>query len=282
MREKSSTPQKLLLVVVGATGTGKSALSVALARKFNGEIVSADSRQVYRGIDIGTGKITHREMKGIPHHLLDVAPLTRTYTAKQYQRDARRAIYNIWRRGKLPILCGGTGLYVRSVVDGIVIPSVPPNLGLRARLEKKTPTELFTLLKKKDPRRARAIDRHNPRRLIRALEIAETLGKVPALRARPLDAYVLMLGLTLPKQELARRTRARIRTWLRRGLLRETKRIPLARIGELGLVYRWTARLINKDVTRAIFIEGLTRELLKYTKRQETWFRRDKRIVWLK
>ncbi len=282
MGKKSTRPQKPLLVIVGATGTGKSAFAVQLAKKLNGEVVSADSRQVYRGIDIGTGKITRREMRGVPHHLLNVAPLTRTYTVTRYQREALRVIRNIWRRGKLPILCGGTGLYIRAVVDGIVFPEVPPNRNLRTRLEEKTTAELYKLLQKKDSRRAKEIDRHNPRRLIRALEIADALGKVPALRAKSIDAYVLTLGLRLPKLELERRTRARVLSWLRRGLLREVRNVPDARIAELGLVYSWGKRLTANEITRTAFVEGLTRDLLKYVKRQETWFRKDKRVFWLK
>lgn len=279
--EKSITPQKPLLVIVGATGTGKSALAVKLARQLGGEIVSADSRQIYRGIDVGTGKLTKREMKGVPHHLLDVASLRRTYTVTQYQRDARHAIRNIWRRGKLPILCGGTGLYIRAVIDGAVFPEVPPNRRLRAKLGKKSAPELYRMLRAKDPRRASEIDRHNPRRLIRALEIVAAKGKVPLPQGKPLDAYVLMLGIRLPKRELERRTRARIRLWLRRGLLKEAGEIPPQRIGELGLVYRWATRLARKEITREEFIDGLTKDLLKYAKRQETWFRGDKRIVWM-
>jgi tRNA dimethylallyltransferase len=279
--KKSIGPQKPLLVIMGATGTGKSAFAVALAKALHGEVVSADSRQVYRHLDIGTGKLTGREMQGIPHHLLGVTSFRQIYTVKQYQRDALRVINNIWRRGKLPILCGGTGLYIRAVVDGVVFPKVPPNQKLRARLEKKTPHELYRILARKDPRRAKEIDRKNPRRLIRALEIIEALGEVPAIRAKPIDAYVLLLGLTLPKRELERHTRARIRLWLRRGLLKEVKRVPPERIQELGLVYQWAARLARGELSRAAFMDGLTQDLMKYAKRQETWFQKDKRIIWL-
>ena len=280
--KKSIGPQKSLLVIVGATGTGKSACAVALARIFGGEVVSADSRQVYRGLDIGTGKLTKREMNGIPHHLLDVSSLRRTYTVTQYECDALHVIRDIWKRGKLPILCGGTGLYVRAIVDGIIFPEVPPNQKLRASLGKKSTEELYRMLRAKDPRRAKTIDRRNPRRLIRALEIIAARGKVPAMRAKPIDAYVLMLGLRLPKKELERRTRARIELWLRRGLLREVKKVPKERIAELGLVYRWGTRLSGKEITRREFVDGLAQDLMEYVKRQETWFKKDTRIMWLK
>jgi len=282
-----------LLVIVGATGVGKSALAVELALRLRSgqakqrhgirgaEIVSADSRQVYRGLDIGTGKVTQREMRGIPHHMLDVASLRRTYTVTRYQRDALRAIRGIWRRGKLPILCGGTGLYVRAVVDGVVFPEVPPNRKLRARLEKKSMGELYRMLRLKDPRRAKEIDRHNPRRLIRALEIIAARGNVPMPKKNPLNAHVLMVGLRMPKQKLEKRTRARIRSWLQCGLLREVESVPRARLRELGIVYQWAARLMYKEITRPVFIEGLTRDLMQYAKRQEQWWKHDPRVIWL-
>lgn len=277
-----STPlQKSLIVIVGTTGTGKSALAVALAKRFGGEVVSADSRQVYRDIDIGTSKITTYEMKGVPHHLLNVSSLRRVYTAAHFKRDAERAIRAIWRRGKVPIICGGTGFYIRAVVDGLVLPAVSPSHTLRKNLEKKTTAELFRMLKKRDPARARTIDPKNPHRLIRALEIVAALGKVPKMHAQPINAKTLFIGLALPKKELEKRTHARIRLWLRRGLLKEAERVPLHRIGELGLVYRWAARLIRKEISRTAFIDGLTRDLLAYAKRQTTWFVRDQRIHWV-
>lgn len=281
--KKSTRPHRTpLIVIVGATGTGKSALAVTLAKRFGGEVISADSRQVYRGLDIGTGKLTAREMRGIPHHLINTAPLTRTYTAAHFKRDAEKTIHAIWKRGKVPILCGGTGFYIRAVVDGIAIPGVPPNRELRRALARKTIKELFRMLKKKDPARARDIDRHNPRRLMRALEVAHALGKVPRMKANPIDARVLMLGLALPKEELEKRTRARIRSWLRRGLLAEVRQVPLSRMNELGLVYRWAARLADKEIMRNAFIDGLTRDLMKYAKRQMTWFKRDPHTHWVR
>ncbi|MDP3975250.1 MAG: tRNA (adenosine(37)-N6)-dimethylallyltransferase MiaA [Candidatus Jorgensenbacteria bacterium] len=284
--KKSIGPQKPLLVIVGTNASGKSALAVKLAQKFNGEIVSADSRQVYRGLNIGTGKLTKQEMRGIPHHLLDVASLRRTYTVKQYQRDARRAIHAIWQRGKLPILCGGTGLYIRAVVDGVVFPEVPPNPKLRTRLARKTTAELFALLKKKDPRRAKAIDRHNPHRLIRALEIIASLGKVPVLRPHRVAAHVFMLGVTLPKEKLAKRIAARLNARLRRGMVAEVKRLRSGgaswkRLNNLGLEYRWIARYLQGTVSKEVMERGLQRDIVRYARRQMTWFKRDARIHWL-
>lgn len=288
----SSNGRKRLIAIVGSTGSGKSALAVALALRLNSqkakkrygingaEVISADSRQIYKEIPVGTGAVTAREMRGVTHHLLAVASLRRRYTVTQYQRAAHRAIRGIWRRGKIPILCGGTGLYVNAVVDGVVFPEVPPNKKLRARLAKKSTEELYRILRARDPRRAREIDRHNPRRLVRALEITAARGKVPASRANPIDADVLILGLRPSPAKLEKRTRARIRAWLRRGLLPETEKIPDARIVELGLVYRSAKRLARGEITRSEFISELTQNIMKYVKRQETWFARDPRIEW--
>ncbi len=166
-----------LIVILGPTASGKSELAVKLAKKFNGEIISADSRQVYKGLNIGTGKITKKEMKGIGHHLLDVASPKRKFTVAQFQKLAFKKIREIQRRGKTPFLVGGTGFYIQSVVDNISIPEVTPNWKLRKALEKKNTEELFSMLKKLDPARAKTIDSKNPRRLTRAIEIASAEGR---------------------------------------------------------------------------------------------------------
>ena len=168
-----------VLAIVGPTASGKSALAVRLARRFGGEIISADSRQVYRGLDIGTGKITKREMYGIPHHLLDVADPRQQYSAGVYAKAAQKIVRYIVQKNKLPIIVGGTGFYIDAALGTIVLPEVPPNQKLRKELTKKTSGQLFTMLQKLDPSRAKAIDRQNPVRLIRAIEIAKVLGHVP-------------------------------------------------------------------------------------------------------
>src|SRR3989344_8669425 len=183
-------PNSKVVVILGPTATGKSALAVKLAKKlarhkwggFNGaEIISADSRQIYKGLDIGTGKITEKEMAGVPHHLLDVVTPKRRFTVVEYQTLAREKIAEIFSRGHLPIICGGTGFYISALVDGTVLPDVPPNPKLRAHLKKETSETLFNMLLKLDPRRAKTIDPKNSRRLIRAIEIVKALGKVPPL-----------------------------------------------------------------------------------------------------
>src|SRR5579864_8715932 len=170
-----------ILVILGPTATGKSDLAVGLALKFNGEIISADSRQVYKGLDIGTGKITKKEMKGVSHYLLDVASPKKTFTVSKFKELADRKIEDILKRNKLPIICGGTGFYIQSIVDNIVLPDVDRDEKLRKRLVDKSKNELLLLLKKLDPERAKTVDYNNPPRLIRAIEIATALGKVPHL-----------------------------------------------------------------------------------------------------
>ena len=184
MRVQVSLPAQVkkkqkVLVIVGPTSSGKSAIAVELARKFDGEVISADSRQVYKGLNIGTGKISKREMRGVRHHLLDLESPRKTFTAQDFVEKGRRAIEEIARRKKLPIVAGGTGFYIDALLGRIALPNVAANAKLRAKLEVKTAAQLLTMLKKRDPRRAKTIDPHNKRRLIRALEIAASIPKSP-------------------------------------------------------------------------------------------------------
>ncbi|MDO8561287.1 MAG: tRNA (adenosine(37)-N6)-dimethylallyltransferase MiaA [bacterium] len=276
-----------VLVIVGATASGKSALAVLLARKFGGEIVSADSRQVYKGLDLGTGKITKREMKGVRHHLLDEMSSHRIFTAHDFVARASKAVTDISQRGKLPILAGGTGFYIDALVGRIALPNVEENPKLRARLEKKTAEQLFALLKKRDPRRAKEIDRYNKRRLVRALEIAAALGRVPQnidLRGR---YDVLWLGISRAPQELERLIRARLRARMRAGMQGEARSLhkeglSYKRMESLGLDYKFLALLLQKRISRKEFDEMLIRESVRYAKRQITYWNRNKEIEWFK
>lgn len=275
-----------IIVIVGPTASGKSELAVEIAKKFNGEVISADSRQVYKELNIGSNKITKKEMAGIRHHLINVASPKKTFTVLQYQKLAEKAMKDIWRRGKLPIFCGGTGFYIQAVVDGLAIPEVKPNPVLRRKLRKIETAELFKLLKKKDPLRAKTIDRYNRVRLIRALEIAETLGKVPKIKTEPLEAHILLLGVKVNKSELQKKIRQRILKWLRHGLVKEVWRLReqelcWRKIQSFGLVYKWAVKLAKKETIREDFIENLAKEIRNYAKRQMTWFKKDKRIHWL-
>ena len=180
--EKIKMQKAKVLVILGPTSSGKTALSIELAKKYGGEIVSADSRQVYRGLTLGTGKVTNDEMQTIPHHMLDVANPKNVYSVSDYVLGARACIGDIHARGKLPIICGGTAFYIDAVLGKAQLPDVPPNPTLRKKLEQKSAPELFLMLTKLDPARAKNIDPHNPVRLVRAIEIAKALGKVPPLK----------------------------------------------------------------------------------------------------
>ncbi len=289
---KANYPQKIV-VVLGATATGKSNLAVALARRFNGAIISADSRQVYRGLNLGSGKITKKETRGIPHYLLDVASPRRRFSAAHFKKMAQAAIKKIRCQNKLPIICGGTGFYIRALIDDLPIPAVKPNLKLRAKLEKKTIEELFKELKKADPRRAKAIDPRNPRRLIRALEIIYTTGKVvPPLNISRLksdfnDYKPLFLGLQLPRPKLARRIKIRLQKRLKQGMLAEVKKLhqqglSWKRLDDFGLEYRWLAKYLQKRISYSEMFTRLQKDIEHFAKRQMIWFKRDPRIIWIK
>lgn len=280
-----------LIVVVGPTASGKSDLAVFLAKKYNGEIVSADSRQVYTWMDIGTGKITKREMKNIPHYMLDVAHPSRQFTVVQYQKKTLKIIHDIQQRGKLPILVGGTGLYIQAVVDGTIFPEVPPNHMLRSKLHNIPADVLFQKLQKLDPRRALSIESKNKRRLIRALEIIEATGKpVPRLANSKQQTMnnVLILGIKISREELNKKIKLRLKKRLRQGMfaevknLREKYHVSWKRLENFGLEYRWTARYLQNKISKEKMKEKLYQDIKNYAKRQMTWFKRDKRIRWIK
>lgn len=284
MQEKKAEKPKII-AVVGPTASGKSALAVEVARLVGGEVVSADSRQVYTGLDIGTGKVTKREMRGIPHHLLDVANPKRTMSVVQYERLATRAIHDILKRGKVPVLCGGTGLYVDAVLTDASFPEVPPNATLRKNLEKLSVAELFERLQKLDSSRAETIDAKNPRRLIRAIEIATALGSVPARTVAEPRYDALVIGLTLPREEMQKRIHARLLARMRRGMVAEARRLHAEglswkRMESLGLEYRFLAQFLQNKITKEEMFSLLEIAIRQYAKRQMVWFKRNKNIKW--
>ncbi len=274
-----------IIVVLGPTATGKSDLAVELAKLHHGEVVSADSRQVYTGLNLGTGKITKKEMQGVPHHLLDVVSPKKVFTVSDFKTQAEKAIEDILKRGKLPILCGGTGFYIQSIVDSLVLPSVAPDKNLRELLEKKSAEELFVLLQKMDPERARTIDKENPVRLVRALEIASCLGVVPPLTKEKNKYTILQIGLTLSEKTLKERIHTRLLTRMKKGMLREAKKlqekgVTWKRMFALGLEYRYLALFLQNKISKQEMLIKLETEIWHYAKRQMTWFKRDKEIKW--
>ncbi len=285
MIKKPASNFPKILVIVGPTASGKSALSVRLAKKFNGEIISADSRQVYTGLDIGTGKITKKEMRGVPHHLLDVVNPKKQFSVAEYKKLADKSVGNILKKDKVPIICGGTGLYVDSIINGAVIPEVAPNLKLRKLLGKKPTEELFKLLKKLDPRRAKNIDAKNPRRLVRAIEIAKALGKVPDHKTQISKYQPLWIGLTPDKEPLRKKIHARLLARMKTGMVNEAKKLhenglTWKRMNDLGLEYRYLAKYLNGSITKKEMLVLLEKEIRNYSKRQMTWFKRNKKIKW--
>ncbi len=302
-----------IIVILGPTASGKSALAVKLAKKFNGEIISADSRQVYRGMNIGTGKITKKEMRGIPHYLLDVASPKRRFSVAQYKNLAQKTIEKILAKGKLPIICGGTGFYIQAITENLQIPAVKPDLKLRAKLEKLATKKLYEKLQKLDPRRAKEVDRFNKRRLIRAPEIIYKTGKpVPTLNPSQPPFYkgrsssspsfrkgglgwifsydILFLGMKKDPTELKKLIHKRLLKRLKQGMIKEVQNLRASglswqRLNDFGLEYRWVARYLQKKISRQEMLSRLEKEIWHYAKRQMTWFRRLERqevkIYWL-
>ena len=273
-------------MILGPTASGKSELAVKLAKKMNGEIISADSRQIYKLLNIGSGKITKKEMGGIPHHCLDIVSPKKIFTVVDFKKCADKAIEKIFGKNKTPIIVGGTGLYIQAVVDNIALPEVKPDWKLRKELENKTTEEMFTMLKKLDPKRAKNIDSKNPRRLIRAIEIAKMLGKIPHLEA-PLPSYdVLQIGIKLPDEILKKNIEKRIKKMLKNGLIAETKKLKASglswkRIYELGFEYKYPALFLQNKISKEDMLDRMLIENWQYAKRQMTWFKRDKRIKWI-
>jgi len=305
-----------IIVVLGPTASGKSDLVVKLAKKisakFGGaEIISADSRQIYKGMDIGTGKVPKDKnpkskiliskqirnsksqtskkpyfYKGVVHHLLDVASPKRTFTVAQYQKLANQAIKKILKKGKMPIICGGTGLYIDAIIDNVIFPDVPPNYHLRKKLEKLTTAELFEKLKKLDPNRAKNIDKNNPRRLIRALEIV-MISKKPVPKIKKQKKYdALKIGIKRQPAKLKKLIRKRLLKRIGAGMIQEIKKlheqgVSWKRLFDFGLEYRWISLYLQKKISKTEMIEKLNQAIVDYAKRQMTWFKRDKEIQWV-
>jgi len=277
-----------LVVILGPNAAGKSNLAVKLAQKFDGEIVSADSRQIYRGLDIGSGKISKKNKKGISHYLLDIADPKEKFTVAEYKDLALKRIKEIQKKERLPFLVGGTGFYIQAVVDGIFFPRVEPDWELRDKLEKVDKEQLFKKLKDLDPRRAQNIDKENRRRLIRALEInIKTSKPVPPLSKNPPNFDILEIGIKREKEELKERIKERLEKRFEKGMMEEVKElhkegVSYKRLEELGLEYKYIAKYLQGKLEKGEMKEKLRKEIEHFAKRQITWFKKDDRIHWLK
>lgn len=282
-----SQEKQKLIVILGPTAAGKSTLAIRLAGVLGGEIISADSRQVYKGLNLGTGKVTKKEMKGVPHHLLDVTLPKRRFTVTQYKSLAIKAINKIYRKNKIPFLVGGTGFYIQAVIDDLIFPSVKPDWNLRKKLAKKSTKKLYQILKKLDSQRAKTIDKNNPRRLIRAIEIVKKSKRpVPLLQKKsPFD--VLIIGLKKSPTELKKLIKKRLLKRLKQGMVAEVKKLKKSglswqHLDDLGLEYRYIARYLQKKISYQEMINLLEQKIKKFSRCQMTWFKRDKRIKWIK
>lgn len=304
-----------LIVILGPTASGKTELALKLAKKFNGEIISADSRQIYKEMDIGTAKpfFCHCEVaKGdrsnliIPHHLIDIVRPDQDFTLSQYQKLAVKTIKGIQKRGKIPFLVGGTGLYIKSIVDNLKIPQVKPDKNLRRKLEKLSEEQLLLKLQKLDPLALEFVDPKNKRRLIRALEVC-LLTKKPFSRQREKGEElfnVLQIGLKIGKEEIKKRIEQRTEKMIEMGLIDEVKNLLKKYSPDLpsmsGIGYQEIIQYLNKKSLlpertkrfllpeRAERVKGLfqaeqliAQRTYQYAKRQMTWFKKDKRIKWI-
>lgn len=294
-----------VIVILGPTASGKSDAAIRLAKKFDGEIISADSRQVYRGMDIGTGKVPRDPLplskgeierglsayisEGIPHYLIDIVSPKTEYNVSKFKKDAEKIINNILKREKVPIICGGTGFWIKAVVDDVNLPQVKPNKELRSKLQEKSAEELFEQLQKLDPVRAKTIDAKNKVRLIRAIEICKAIGKVPLVnQASGIKNYdFLQIGIARKKEKLNERIKKNVGKRFELGMIKEVKAmhkkgLSWKKIQSFGLSYN----LIPEYLKGNIHSEEELKEKIylaekNYAKRQMTWFQKDKRIIWL-
>lgn len=269
------------IVVIGPTASGKSNLAILLARRYNGEIISADSRQIYCGMDIGSGKVTKQEQKLARHWLLDVASPKRSYNVTHFVHDAKKVIADIKKRGKVPIICGGTGFWVQALIEDTPFPAVKPDLKLRKKLSTLSTEELYIMLQKKDPKRAKNIDARNKIRLIRAIEIVRALGTVPALpkNYKLKTTNCIIIALNPSKEILQKNIQIRLEKRLKKGMVAETARlraegVSWKKLESFGLEYKNIALFLQKKITKETMKENILKESYQYVKRQLTWIRR--------
>lgn len=303
-----------LIVVLGPTASGKSELALKLAKKFNGEIVSADSRQIYREMDIGTNKIQKTKIKnqkyklkiknrqiqklyygkidGIPHYMIDIVNPDQEFTLAEYKDKALKVIDNIVKRKKIPFLVGGTGLYIQAVIDNLEIPRVPPNKILRKKLEKELKEKGLDFLWKKlillDPKADDIVQKENPRRVIRALEVCVVSGKPfsSQLKKGKPQFNVLQIGIKIPRKKLYKKIDERVDQMIKQGLINETKKLTKKYSLNLpsmsGIGYKEISDYLLQKQALGKAIQKIKYRTHRYARSQESWFRRDRRIKWIK
>lgn len=280
-----------IIVVAGPTASGKTDLAIKIAKKFGGEIVSADSRQIYKGMDIGTAKPNSIEIKWVKHYLIDIKNPNENYTVAEYKSDAIKAINKIIKRGKVPVLAGGTGLYVKAVTDNLEIPSVKPNPALRKKLENKIKKygleSVYRELLELDPEAAYIVDGRNPRRVIRALEIAIVTKKPFSAQRKKGERLFdsLKIGIKLSDSELQKRIAKRANEIVKKGLLGEVKKL-VKKYGERQIAfdaigYKEIIAYFKKEMSLVEAIDLIKKNTRAFAKRQMTWFRKDKEIKWI-
>ncbi len=272
-------PKPTVYVVCGPTATGKSDRAVELALALNGEVISADSRQVYKGMDIGTGKITEEEMKGVPHYLLDIKHPDEDFSVEEFQRLAFEKIEDIISRGKKPIICGGTGYYIQSITDNIIFQEIPKNQKLREALEEKSINELQELLSKIPQEEGAKVDTDNKRRLIRAIEIGNFLGKIACVQKGEQKYQFEYIYLDFPDEILKERINKRLDARFNTGMIDEVQRlhdegISWEKLISFGLEYKYISLFLQGFISREELTKTLQTKIWQYAKRQRTWFKR--------
>jgi tRNA dimethylallyltransferase len=279
-----------VIAVVGPTAAGKSDLSLELASALDGEVINADSMQLYQGMDIGTAKLTAAERGQVPHHLLDIWPVTRAASVSEYQELARAAIEDIQQRGRTAILVGGSGLYIRAAVDNLQFPGTDPEV--RASLEEELasvgPAALHARLAATDPAAAAAILPGNGRRIVRALEVIQLSGTTFTATLPAFESVfpVVQLGVTLPRAALDQRVADRVDRMWQLGLVAEVRALAAAglregRTASRALGYAQVLRFLDGDWTEADAAAQTVQATRRFVRRQESWFRRDPRVIWL-
>lgn len=293
------TNMNKLIVILGPTASGKTELAVKLAKFFNGEIISADSRQIYREMDIGTNKIRGEKFKmrknekvifykNIPHYLINIVRPDQEFTVADFKKKAIKIIKDIQRRKKIPFLVGGTGLYLQSIIDNLEIPRVRPDKKLRNKLSQKTNEWLLKKLKKLDPVTAKNIDPHNKRRIIRALEVClKTKKRFSQLKKKGRPLFdILQIGLRVSRLNLYKKINQRVEKMIKNGLVDEVKKLlkkyPFSLPSLSGIGYREIISYLQGKITLSQAIEEIKKNTRRLAKRQMTWFKKDKRIIWIK